>query len=739
MKVLHLIGGGDVGGARTHVISLLSGIKSHADVTLVSFREGAFSDDARSAGIDVRIMPGNPFSGLGAVVSLAEDYDIIHCHGSRGNLFGMRLNKKLNKPVVTTVHSDYRLDYLGRPLAAITYGIINRFSLRRLNSYIGVSDVMTQTLIRRGFPSEHTYTIYNGLDFTGAGQPYSKADLAASFGIPYTQGDVFAGMAARFDPVKDIPTLIKAAARLKEDCPRLRFLIAGDGKQGPELRRLAEKLNAPVHFIGWLDGTDDFFRLLDINLLTSRFETFSYVLTEGARMGCATVASEVGGAPILIDHGVNGFLFPYGDAAKLAGYIRTLYNDPSKRREMARKLFEKASKEYSIESTVKTQVDIYNSVLRRHARDKSDKRDGLTICGAYGMDNAGDDAILEAILLEIRQEDPDVPVRILSRSPMETRLAFREKSFHSFNPFAFARAVSKSRVYLSGGGNLVQDITSSRSLWFYLFTIWLAKKRGCRVLMYGCGVGPVSKPFNRRLTAKILSNNVETITLREVASQAELDLLGVKGPNIFHSADPALILQPEINEKVDSIMLKQGVPPEGRYIGFALRDWPGFEDKLPAIAQAVEYAYTAYGLTAVFVPVARRQDVRVGEKAAALANCPCHVLKETGSARLTIGLLSRMQMVVAMRLHALIFAAGQGLPMVALPYNDKVNAFMEYMGLDLCLSLDALTGAALTGLIDRAAASRDDREPRLNAVMALRERERVNREVLSRFMRDTAI
>ncbi|MCL2004400.1 MAG: polysaccharide pyruvyl transferase CsaB [Oscillospiraceae bacterium] len=734
MRILHLIGGGDVGGAKTHVIGLLTGIKPHAEATLVSFREGDFTGEVREAGIDVRVMSGNPFRSLKPIAAMAEAYDIIHCHGSRGNLFGMLLKRRVKKPIITTVHSDYRLDYMGRPLASVTYGLINRFALRRLDYYIGVSDVMTRTLIKRKFPAQSAYTIYNGLDFTPAGQSDGKKILAAKLGIPYEEGDVFAGIAARFDPVKDLPTLIRAAASLREDCPRLRFLFAGDGKQRDKLLRLAEQLNAPVHFVGWLADTDDFFRLLDINLLTSRFETFSYVLTEGARMGCATVASEVGGAPILIDHGVNGFLFPYGDAGRLAGYIKELYHDSALREDMGRKLRQKAGEQFSIEATVRTQTEIYRSILRRHARDKA-KRDGLTICGAYGMDNAGDDAILEAILLEIRQEDPDVPVRILSRSPMETRLACREHAFHSFNLLAFARAVHKSRVYLSGGGNLVQDITSRRSLWFYLFTIWLAKKRGCRVLMYGCGVGPVNKPFNRRLTAKILSRHVETITLREVASQAELDLLGVKGPNILLSADPALILRSESDEKVDSVLLKQGVPPEGRYIGFALRDWPGVEDRLPVIAEAVEYAYKAYGLTAVFVPVARRQDVRVGEAAAALIGCPCHVLRETGSARLTIGLLSRMQMVVAMRLHALIFAAGQGLPMVALPYNDKVTAFMEYMGLDLCLPLEQLSAPALTALIDKAAASRDEREKRLGAVTALRERERVNREVLSLFLK----
>ncbi len=734
MKVLHLIGGGDAGGAKTHVISLLAGLKV-AETTLVSFREGDFSEEARAAGVDVRVMPGRLFPVLRQIAELSEGYDIIHCHGARGNFVGMLLKKKVKKPVVTTIHSDYKLDYMRRPLAFLTYGLINRFALRRLDAYIGVSDVMTGTLIRRGFPPEATYTIYNGLDFSEPEVPAGKAELTAKLGIPYTEGDVFAGIAARFDPVKDLPTLIRAAASLKESCPRLRFLIAGDGKQGNALRKLAAELDAPVHFAGWLPDTDDFFRLLDINLLTSRFETFSYVLTEGARMGCATVASEVGGAPLLIDHGVNGFLFPFKDEAKLAEYIETLYRDSALRDEMGRKLREKVKTHFSIESTVQTQETIYQSILRRRARAKT-KRDGLTICGAYGMNNSGDDAILESILLEIRQIDPDIPVRILSRSPPVTRLVFRERCFHSFHLFALIRALGKSRVFLCGGGTLIQDGTSRRSLWFYLFTIWLARKRGCRVVMLGCGIGPVLKPFNRRLTARVLTKDVEVITLREQISRNELERLGVTGPRILLSADPALILQPEDSEKVDSLLLKQGVPLGGRYIGIALREWPGLLTKLPEIVAAVEYAYREYGLTAVFIPVERRKDIQPGERAAALIRCPCHVLRETGSARLTIGLLARMQMVVAMRLHALIFASGQGLPMVGLPYTDKVSAFMDYMGQKLYTPLNDVTAEQLIGHIDSAMALQSDKDTRLDAVAVLREREKINRDVLAEILRE---
>lgn len=59
--------------------------------------------------------------------------------------------------------------------------------------------------------------------------------------------------------------------------------------------------------------------------------------------------------------------------------------------------------------------------------------------------------------------------------------------------------MGRTRLYINGGGSLMQDVTSRRSLWFYLFTISAAKKLGNRVLMYGCGIGPIHYPSNRRL------------------------------------------------------------------------------------------------------------------------------------------------------------------------------------------------------------------------------------------------
>lgn len=132
MKVIHLISGGDTGGAKTHVHSLLQGLSRHIQADMVCFMDGPFTQEARALGISVQVISHrNPLRTLRELRArvAAEGYDIIHCHGSRGNMLGAMLGRATGLPVVTTVHSDYRLDYMGRPLSRLTYGTINALSL----------------------------------------------------------------------------------------------------------------------------------------------------------------------------------------------------------------------------------------------------------------------------------------------------------------------------------------------------------------------------------------------------------------------------------------------------------------------------------------------------------------------------------------------------------------------------------------------------------------------------------
>ena len=735
MKVLHLISGGDTGGAKTHVHSLLAGLTPRIQVKMVCFTEGPFVEEARALGIDTQVFPGrNFFANLKQLTQMVRDegFDLIHSHGSRGNMMAAFLAKKTGLPTVSTVHSDYRLDYLGRPLSRLTYGTINTLALRKLDYRIGVSDAMVDLLIERKFDPEKLFAIYNGLDFTPRTPAMRREEYLRSVGLEADADCVIAGIAARLDPVKDIATLIRGFAKAHQAAPKLRLLIAGDGQEMANLKQLAADLGVAneVCFAGWVHDTDFFYNALDINTLTSISETFPYALTEGARAGLPTVSSKVGGVSYLIDHGSNGFLFPPGDADALAGHLVTLAQDAGLRKAMGQRLYEKAKREFSIEATIQRQLEIYEAILRYERKG----RDRVVICGAYGRGNAGDDAILLAILTELRSIDPDLSFQVFSRSPMDTRRTYRVNAFYTFNGFQAIRYFRKAKFFINGGGSLMQDVTSNRSLWFYLWTLAAAKKHHCPVIMYGCGIGPIQKDGNRRRAAKVMNKYVDSITLRDPDSRKELEVLGVTKPAIALSADTTVSLPAASPEVIDGILNSRGIPADGKYVGFILRPWPGFEARVQDLAAAADYVYETYGLTPVFFPIEPRLDIAAAQRVAQKMTAPHHVLTEAFTAAQTIGILSRMQVVVSMRLHGLIFSASQGVPLVGIVYDQKVSSFLSYIGQDLYEGLDQLTQERLKDLIDQAVSRGKDPRFLSDSVEKLRRMDEVNRKVLVEYV-----
>ena len=705
MKVIHMISGGDVGGAKTHVLSLLSGLSRTEQVKLVCFTDGPFAEEARELGIDTQIVADGLRTALSVLQKLIREggYEVVHCHGARANLVGSLLRRKITAPVVTTVHSDYRLDYLGRPLGRLTYGTINTVALRFLDYYIGVSDPMGDLLISRGFDPQRMYSIYNGIDFTPVTPAMTRQEYLSSVGLEDCGDQIVCGIAARLSAVKDVGTLIRAFGKAAQSCDRLRLVMAGDGEQRQELEKLAADCcpAGSYVFAGWVSDMNSFYNALDVNCLTSLSETFPYALTEGARMHCATIASRVGGVPHLIEDGVCGLLFEPKDVDTLAAHLTLLATDDDLRRTLGEALYEKASRDFSVEATVRRQKEIYASILRRQAR-KGRKRDGVLICGAYGRDNAGDDAILQSIVTQMRDIDPEIPLYVLTRKPLEAEQQYRIGAVYTFRYLKFCRIARHTRLYINGGGSLIQDVTSSRSLWYYLLNIAAAKRRGNRVLMYGCGIGPVSKPGNRKRAGRVIDRNADMVTLRDDLSKTELERMGVTRPPLQVTADPAILLRPAAEAAVDRYLGKFGIGPEEKLALFAIRTWPGVKEKKVTICKAAAYVREKYGLRPVFLAMEPRSDSAICRTLAEKLGGDALALDAPADSALLIGLMERAGLVTAMRLHALIFAAGIGTPLVGISYDPKVTAFLEYLGRSDCLRLDTVTAETLCADIDTA-------------------------------------
>ena len=305
---------------------------------------------------------------------------------------------------------------------------------------------------------------------------------------------------------------------------------------------------------------------------------------------------------------------------------------------------------------------------------------------------------------------------------METLKKEKVGSYYIFDVPAFLKSLRKAGLFVNGGGSLMQDATSSRALYFYLFTLWAARRFGCRVVMYGCGIGPISRPLNRKIAGRILNRTADIITLRDSVSLELLNDMGVTRPEIVLAADPAVNLAYADEAQVRRAFASEGIPANLRMIGFCLRAWETFT-RPEEVAKAAKYAWLMHGLTPVFLPIEMPKDVPVGESVAVMLDIPHYVCRNAHPVEDMIGMLGSMDLVLGMRLHSLIFATAGGAPVVGISYDVKVDSFIKDIGSSACVALKDLNAEDLCRHIDAVVAAR-----RVGTDPDVRERQRERAE-----------
>ncbi|NLP18574.1 MAG: glycosyltransferase family 4 protein [Firmicutes bacterium] len=371
MKVLHVTSGGDTGGGKSHILGLLSALQGKIDAHILCFLPGPVYQGAMERGIPARLLPQERRYDLSVLKELrrvigAGGYDLIHSHGSRSNFLLALLKRRLHVPLVTTIHSDYELDFLGNIYKQLVYKNLNKLALRSFDYYIAVSGNFRDMLISRGFPAGRLFTVYNGLDLSQVGRPTLGRDaFLKEMGVELNSRSLLVGTMGRLHPVKGQGVLLKAIPRVLADFPQTHFLIAGDGSEHKNLVQQAQRLGvgAQVHFAGYVQEAGNYFNAVDINVLPSKSESFPYVLLEGALYRLPTVASAVGGIPELIVDGENGFLVAPGDSGELAQRLLCLLGDGELRRRLGENFFAHVRDNFSTVKLAADHVSIYEEIL----------------------------------------------------------------------------------------------------------------------------------------------------------------------------------------------------------------------------------------------------------------------------------------------------------------------------------------------------------------------------------------
>lgn len=373
----------------------------------------------------------------------------------------------------------------------------------------------------------------------------------------------------------------------------------------------------------------------------------------------------------------------------------------------------------------------------------------MVIHCASGMENSGDEAILQVLL---RRYTPDFEITVISLCPEKTlalhghlgirALGEREK--------ACRQAIADCDVFILGGSGLLQDKTTIFNPSRWLAKLRLAQRMGKKTCLYANSVGELRFGINRRMAARALKK-VHLITLRDALSAELLERLGVDGAQV--TADPAFSLEPPTPEEQAAARQKYDLPE--KYVCIAIRHWYDTNAVIPVkiatrlglrskknaaryaryigvMAEVTRRINDELGLPAVFLSMCRGRDAGVARDI--LAKLPQNlgnfVIDDPAmTPQEAMAVIGQSKLLLGMRLHSLIYAADLGIPMAPIVYQDKVAGLAQMLGAE-AVHVDTMDADALWRLVQPAL----DGRAKTAGALQMQEKEQQNARLFAELM-----
>jgi len=328
----------------------------------------------------------------------------------------------------------------------------------------------------------------------------------------------------------------------------------------------------------------------------------------------------------------------------------------------------------------------------------------IVLSGYYGFDNIGDEAVLYAIITALKNEIENVELTVLSNNPEKTKALYGVNSVNRWKMSEVVKAIKASDLLVSGGGSLLQDVTSSKTVPYYLAIVKIAQFFRKKVVFYSQGIGPVNKGTSRFLIKRIV-NKVDHIFVRDAGSKALLKEIGIK-KQVHLAIDPVLGIG----------ISEQEIKRKPKTVGVYIRPWQDEMHDKNMIDSMIEglTELIAKGYALCFIPMHYDQDREIAQVLA----------KEVKETTLKKGILSKEELcrniemidknlsikevlaytagfdfVIGMRLHSLIMAAACHIPMLGISYDPKVTAFINEMKVPYCIDSDKITSDQFKQLV----------------------------------------
>lgn len=358
----------------------------------------------------------------------------------------------------------------------------------------------------------------------------------------------------------------------------------------------------------------------------------------------------------------------------------------------------------------------------------------IVVAGYYGFRNSGDDAILHSICNDILKINIKTHIMVLSSQPEITMGEYPVKAINRFKIKEVIREIRSCDVLVMGGGSLIQDVTSTRSLYYYLSLLGIAIFFKKSTMLYGNGIGPILHKYNKPITSLIL-NRVNTITLREHLSKEILVQLGVKKPKITVTADPVFNL--EMQEVVDTseIYENEAIPKDKPLVGVLFRSWNHEESYTRKMAKVCDEIITTYGYHIVFIPMTFPGDLTVATEMMKRMEHKASVIQQHYNEEKLIGFMGEMRLILSMRLHGLIYGALKHVPIIGFNYDPKVEYYAKELDIPIVEDMQHIHVDKIMRLIEDIEGNRESVISQLELrVSELKQEAKRNREYLAEIL-----
>ena len=683
LKILLLTDRLEVGGAETHLAELASGlVRAGMEVEIIS-EGGETARRLSQSGIrhrEMRLRTHAPFRFFRLRRWLRRyitenGYEVVHAHARIPALL-LRGRRIKGCARIVTVHARFsvtpllsRLCYWGERTVAVS------------------EDLRTYLVDRYRTPAERIRVIPNGVD-------------CAKFAPHMRENGILRLLfASRLDAdcALGAELLLRIAPALCRRYPTLEIGIAGGGSELGRLYEIADGINrrlgrTRIHMHGQVRDMPTLLGTQDIFIGVSR------AAMEAAACGCAVIlCGNEGYLGILSEDSAEMATLsnlccrdaPTPRAARLERDIRALCDNIDLRRRESLFARELIRSEFDVSRMVTETLDVYRAALPRVPLRR------VLIGGYFGCGNAGDDAILQGFLASMRHRSPNTEVMALTASPDRAERRFSIRCIERKNPIAIRHALRSCDLFLCGGGSLLQNATSRRSLCYYLSLLRMARRAGCKTALYSAGIGPLQGARDLSRVSRALSH-CDYISLRDPDSLRALITLGIDRARLHEGADPALLLSPTPSSRASALLREVGISPHAPLLCLVLR----YSSPLSAtVLTAVSLICRRHGLTPLLLHFSEEDK---GSEALLCRRIGARTVRIREVSDLQ-AMLRHARLTVSMRLHALILASSVASPAIGIvsdPHDKKIPTFARISG-QSCISSPRLSVTELVREAER--------------------------------------